>query len=125
GTELPGREQEGEVPGHDGADDADGLAQREGEGVIAELERLAVDLGGPAGVVAEDLGGERDLDLARIEERLARAQALELRHLVEVLLDQLAQLPHETTPLVWAHARPRAFVEGLAGGPHRGVDVSL
>src|SRR5207247_10199494 len=109
----------------DGADDADGLAQRERERVVAELERLAVDLRRPAGEIAEDLGGERDLDLARIEERLARAQALELRHLVEVLLDQIAQLPHEAAALVGAHARPRALVKGLAGRGDRRVDVAL
>jgi hypothetical protein len=37
------------------------------------------------GVVAKDLGGERDLDLPGTEEGLAGAEALELGHLVEVL----------------------------------------
>src|SRR3990172_23871 len=65
--DLPGREEEGEVPGHDGPDHPDGLAEREGEGALAERERLAVDLGRPARVVAEDLRRERDLDLPRVE----------------------------------------------------------
>jgi hypothetical protein len=125
GGDLPRREQEGEVPGHDCADHADRLPQREREGVVPQRQRLAVDLAGPAAEVPEHLGRERDLDLAGIEQRLAGAQALQPRHLVQVLLDQLAQPPHDPPALVGAHLGPRALVEGLAGRRHRGVDVAL
>src|SRR4029077_10124793 len=101
------------------------LPEREGEGVVAQAERLAVDLGGPARVVAEDLGRERDLDLARVEHGLAGAEALEPGHLVEVLLDQIAEAPDDAPALVRRHLRPRALVEGLAGRGHRQIDVPL
>jgi len=84
-----------------------------------------VDLGRPPRVVAEDLRGERDLDLAGVEERLAGVEALEPGHLVQVLHDEVAELPHDPPALGGAHARPRARVERLAGRRDGEVDVAL
>src|SRR5207247_9481078 len=116
GRELPRREEEGEVPRHDGADHADGLAEREREGARPDGQRLAVDLRGPAREVAEHVGRERNLDVARVEHRLARAEALELRQLVEILGDEVAEPPEYAAALVRAQLRPRPGARGLARG---------
>ena len=52
-TPLPGQHQQREVPGDDLADDADRLPQRVRQEAAAHRHRLALDLVGPAGVVAE------------------------------------------------------------------------
>lgn len=56
GTEFPGSHGEREVPGDDLADDTDGLAEGVGEFLMGGADGLAVDLVGPAGVVAEGVG---------------------------------------------------------------------
>ena len=50
---LPGQHQQREVPGDDLADDADRLPQRVGQEVAADRDGAALDLVGPAGVVAQ------------------------------------------------------------------------
>src|SRR5262249_53777471 len=92
---------------------------------VAKLQRLAVDLRRPSRVVPEHLRGERDLDLAGVEQRLAGAETFQLRHLVEMLLDQVTETPDDPPALVRAHPRPRALVERLPGGRHRSIDVAL
>ena len=46
----------------------------------------------------------------------------EPRHLVEVLLDQVAEAPDDPPALVRRHLGPRALVEGLASRGHREID---
>ncbi len=92
---LPRRQQQRKIPRHDRGDDADRLAQRVGEVVALDRNRLAVDLVGPAGEVLEALGGRRHLDLARLEDRLAVVQRLEPRDLVGLLHQLLADLPDQ------------------------------
>lgn len=53
GAKLPGGHGEGEVPGDDLANNADGLAESVGEFLVGGADCLAVDLVSPAGVVAE------------------------------------------------------------------------
>ena len=50
---LPGQHQQREVPGDDLADDADRLPQRVREEAAADRDGPALDLVGPAGVVAQ------------------------------------------------------------------------
>ena len=64
GSELPGGHQEREIPGNNLTDDTDGLLEGVRK-VLALLlimgENFAVDLVGPAGVVAEMRSGKRDV----------------------------------------------------------------
>ena len=83
----------GKFHGNDLADDADGFAN--GVGVVAALareshgNRVAFDLGGPAGVVAEMVYGERKVSDAGDLERLAVVEGFELREFFGVLFDQV------------------------------------
>src|SRR5439155_971227 len=78
----------------------------------------------PARVVAKDLRGKRDLDLARVEQGLAGAEALEPRHLIEVLRDEVAELPDDPATLGGGHPRPGTAAERLARGGDGEVDVA-
>ena len=122
--DLPRRQQQRKVPRHDRRDDADRLAQRVGEVVALDRNRLAVDLVGPAGEVLEALGGRRHLDLARLEDRLAVVQRLEPRDLVGLLHQLLADLPDQPSALARRQLAPRS-VERRARRRDGGVDVGL
>ena len=67
--ELPGRHQQREVPRHDLPDDAH-RRDRAAADAVAELVR-------PARVVEEVRRGERDVDVARLAQRLAAVQRLD------------------------------------------------
>ena len=69
GRELPGAHEEREVPGDDLPAHSHRLAQGEVEESSVGGVRLAVELGHPAGVVAEGLGGGRDVDVPALRER--------------------------------------------------------
>jgi ParB family chromosome partitioning protein len=128
-AELPRGHQQREVPRDDLADDADRLAQRVGVEVGArhvrhrDVDRVALDLGGPAGHVVEQVrrqrhvGGERDAD------RLAVVERLQLGELLGILENEVADLPDEPASFRGCHAAPRAAVECLAGGADGAVDV--
>ena len=60
---LPGDHQRREVPGNDLADDADRLAPRVGEVIAADRNRAALNLVGPAGVVAQRVDHQRNVGL--------------------------------------------------------------
>ena len=84
------------VPRDDRADDADRLLQREGEDLARQrvLDRLAVDGGRHAGVVAQH--AERALAVAaRAADRRAHVERVEQRQLVDVLLDQVGELEQQ------------------------------
>ena len=53
----------------------------------------------------------------------AVVEGFEFGELVEVLLEQVAELPDEAAALGGLHARPGAVVEGVAGGADGAVDV--
>jgi hypothetical protein len=74
--DLPGQHQQREVPGNDLADDADRRQPRE----------LAVAQLRPARVVVEVARDERDVDVARLADRLAVVERLEHREQARVLL---------------------------------------
>ena len=89
--ELPRRHQQREVPRDDLGADADRLAARVAEHVAGrDRDRLALDLGRPAGVVAQVVDGRRDVAL-RGRDRLAVVERLELGELGAVGLDQLGE----------------------------------
>ena len=125
GGDLPGGHHEREVPGHDGAHDADRLAQRvaqvaAGEG---ELVGLALQLGHPARVVAEGGGRDRGVEEERLVDRLAVVEAVELGELKHALLDEVADLPKHLGALGGWQVLPDAGLEGGASRLHSAVDV--
>ena len=128
-AELPRGHQQREVPRDDLADDADRLAQRVGVEVGAwhvghrDVDRVALDLGGPAGHVVEQVRRQRHVRAARHADRLAVVERLELGELLGVLEDEVADLPDEAASLGRRHAAPRAAFEGVTRGADRPVDV--
>src|SRR6185369_10030211 len=82
---FPRSHQQRKIPRDDLSADAVRLAQRVREKRIADRNRLAEDLVGPAAVVREDFGSLRDVDVSRLGDRLSVVERLELRELVLVL----------------------------------------
>ena len=127
--ELPRGHRQREVPRHDLRHDADRLALRVGvelnarRAVNGGLEGRAFDLGRPAGHVAEVITGTGDIDHGRHELGLAVVDALELRQLVHVLLNQIRQLPQQRLPVGGQHVSPGTRFERLARGGHGAIDV--
>jgi hypothetical protein len=118
---LPHRHQVREVPRHDRGHYADRLWL--GVGVEAravvlegrEVERAALDLGGPPGHVAQVLGAHADLDGPGDVQELALLQRFEAGDLLAAGLDQVGETHHHGRPLVgwswkrsWASARSPA-----------------
>jgi ParB family chromosome partitioning protein len=110
--QLHHRHEQREVPRHDLADDADRLAQRVGQKRPAHRHRLAAQLARPAGVVAQCLGGHRQVHLAGVTERLAGVVGFQCRQRLGVLFDQIRE----------AVQQPLA-VAGRARRAHGAVDV--
>src|SRR5581483_11030295 len=113
--DLPHRHQQRVVPGDDLRADADRLAQRVAEDVAGrDRDRLALDLGRPAGVVAQvrDRGGDVAV---RGGQRFAVVERLELGELGPVALDQVGERVHEAGPLRGAELAHRP----LEGGTRR------
>ncbi|RUP47178.1 hypothetical protein BC936DRAFT_146044 [Jimgerdemannia flammicorona] len=77
---FPGEHEKREVPGNDGAADANGFVAREGEGAL-RVDHLAVDLVGPSGIVAEALD--------------QLGNCFDLRELLSVRLEDVGKLVHE------------------------------
>src|SRR5262249_42204635 len=76
-TPLPRLHQEREVPRNDLADDADRFVPCVTEKWTLDGDRLAVDLVGPAGVVAIAFDGQRQVGGQRIAQRLAVVERFE------------------------------------------------
>ena len=83
-----------------------------------------LELVGPAGVVEEVGGDGRDVDVARLLDRLAVVDRLQHGELAAALLDDPGDPVEVLRALAPGHPRPDAGV-GPAGGLHRGVDVGL
>ena len=90
---LPGQHQQREVPRDDLADDADRLPQRVGQEVAAHRHGPALDLVGPAGVVAERVDDALHV-AARIGDGLAAVERFHRRQFLRVLLDEVGELEH-------------------------------
>ncbi len=111
---FPGNHQHGEVPGDDLADHAQRLAPTVAEVIAANRNRLAMDLVGPARVVAQAIDHQRQVAVAALVDRLAVVQSFQLGQLVDVLFDQLRELVHQPAAVARVHLLPRAAVERLA-----------
>ena len=115
GRDLPGQHQQREVP----RDDLAGDAERRGLAVAGVLQLV-----GPAGVVEEVRGDDRDVDVARLLDRLAVVDRLQDGELAAALLDDPGDPVEVLGALAARHPAPDAVV-GPAGGLHGAVDVGL
>jgi ParB family chromosome partitioning protein len=119
---LPAVEVHGVVPRHDRGDDADRRVAHEVADVAPHARAHAAAHAAPfLGVVAQDLGAERDL-LRAVGHRLALLARQEVGELVDVGVDQLGAPAQDRAPLVGVGGRP-AGGSALRGGDGR-VDVS-
>ena len=116
GGDLPGEHQQREVPRDDLAGDA--------EGAGAGAEPGVVELVGPAGVVEEPRGDERDVDVAALLDRLAVVEALGHGELACALLHEPGDAEEVLAAVAAAHLRP-GLVVGAASGGDGGVDIRL
>src|SRR6185437_12073044 len=122
--EFPGLHQQREIPRNDLADDTYRLMARVAEIIAADRDRLALNLVGPAGVVAiagydeREIGGSGDMLRFAIIERFKR------RQLVGVFLDQVGQTIDEPAALGGGHAAPvRLRMKCLASSFYGEVDI--
>ena len=90
---------------------------------LGDRQRLALDLGRPAGEVAQVLGGERHVDALGELDRLAVVERLELGQLVRVRLDRVGERQHRARALGGGDPAPAPVLEGLARRADRAVDV--
>jgi len=114
GCDLPRGHQQGEVPRDDLTRHADRLGRAVREGVV-ELVR-------PAGVVEEVRRGERQVDVARLLDRLAAVHRLEHGELACALLE-LARDPVQVLGAFAPGELAPPILGGLARGPDGQVDV--
>ena len=113
--DLPREHQQREVPRDDLAGDA--------ERARAAVRERVLELVGPARVVEEVRGREREVDVARLLDRLAAVERLRDRELARALLDQARDPEQVLRPLGRAQRRP-AVLERAARRLHREVDVA-
>ena len=98
GSDLPREHQQREVPGDDLAGDAERLRRAVRKGVL--------ELVGPACVVEEVRGGERQVDVARLLDRLAAVQRLEHGELARALGEDAGDPEHVLRALGAGQLRP-------------------
>src|SRR5690606_24699601 len=89
--------------------------------VAPDRDGLAVELRGPAGVIAEAVDDLANVDL-RLADRLAVVEGLEARELLAARLDGIRDLPEQVPALGGGHPAPRPR-ECLARGPNRRIDL--
>jgi hypothetical protein len=103
------------------AGDTHRLTKRHAEVVAAERDGLAVQLVGVASVELEVLSGNLDVG-ARLGERLAGVEGLDVGQLVGTLTDQARELEKESSAPAGREAGPRGL--GPAGCVDGALDVS-
>src|SRR5262249_7167965 len=96
---LPGLHQQWEVPGDDLADNAKRFMPGIAEKRPSDGDRLAVNLVGPAGVVAVALDGERQVRGLCVAKRFAIVERFQGGQIFLVLFDQVRKLVDESAAL--------------------------
>ena len=128
-ADLPHRHHQREVPRDDRADDADRLAAGVAEELVLaegrhrQLDRRALDLGRPAGAVAQEVHRRRHVHALRDDERLAVVQRLDLGELLRVRLQQIGQLEQPPLAVHRTRSAPLRRLERRARRPHGGIHV--
>ena len=111
----------GKFHGSTQADDADGLADDEGDVVVGGGRHLVVDLVDGLAVPAQALDRLGQVDGLAVEDGLAAVEALHHREVDEVVVDQPGEALDRSLALGGMGLRPA--VEGGAGCGDRGIDV--
>ncbi len=93
------------------------------EHVGGDIDRLALNLVGPAAIVPEAADDGTDVAAGQ-GDRLAIVERLDGSQQVEVLFAELRKLDQEDAALLGSHAAPRAL-ESLACGGNGNVDILL
>lgn len=84
-----------------------------------------VELVGVLGVPAKGRDGLRHVDFSTVRDRLSGLQAVELRELFRVGLEQIREAEEDPLSLLRRHARPGSQFKDPPPGPDRGVDIVL
>jgi len=113
GRHLPRQHQQREVPRDDLATDAHARPARE----------LALEQGGPTGVVVEVPRHQRDVEVARLADRLAVVERLQHGQQARVLLDLAGERVEVARAAVATERLPGG--QRGAGGAHGAVDVGV
>ena len=121
GRNLERRENDRRIPGNDGADHADRLAPRVAEHVLAQRNRLALELAGKATEVAQDVGRTLGLGPGLRADRIASLLGDDPGEFLHPRLDGICNLLQHAAALSRNDAAPAC--EGLARGLHGPVDV--
>jgi hypothetical protein len=113
GRDLPREHQQREVP----RNDLSGNAER----LRPAIRERVLELVGPAGVIEEVCRRERQVDVARLLDRLAAVQRLEHRELARAFGEDARDPEHVLRTLGAGQLRPA--LERLAGRADRGLDI--
>jgi hypothetical protein len=92
GRQLPGRHQEGEVPGDDLADHAQGFVEMVGDGVTVNLADAALLGADATREIAEMVNDQRDVRVQRLPHGLAVVPGLGDRQHLQIGLDAVGNL---------------------------------
>ena len=123
GSNLPRPHEDGEVPRDDLTAHTNGFMARVGEGLGVGVDGLAVDLVGPAGVVAKAADGVGQVGL-RHGEGLAVVEGLDGRESAEIALHEVGELSDQTAAVGGSDAAP-GTLEGLTSSRDGSVDILL
>ncbi|MNL14232.1 hypothetical protein D3C87_1351630 [compost metagenome] len=119
--QLPGRHQQGEVPGDDLADHAYGLLEVVADGVLIQLGGRALLGADAAGEVAEVIHHQRQVGGQGLAHRLAVLPGLGDGEHLYVLLDAIGDAQQQVAALSDAGLAPAG--KGLVGGIQRQLYV--
>jgi hypothetical protein len=76
-------------------------------------------------IIAEGLGGHRNIKATRKGERLAIVECFQLGKFISVLLDCFGDVEEQLSTLMRPHVRPFSFIKGFSRSLYRFVDVGL
>ena len=128
GRNLPGQEKQRQVPRNDHGDDAERLADRVVQRLLAAREvrdkRFLSRRGDDVGEGAEVRQGARDVEFARLRDRLAGVRHLCGDELFESLLDPVGSASQQSRPLSNRRIGP-TVVQSTSGRGHGPIDQGL
>ena len=125
GSDLPGRDDQRVVPGHDRGHDTERLAPQHGGVVRADRRQFVDELVGHLAVILDAIGREGHIDREGIADHLADVERFEQRQLVEVLADQRREAQHHGFPGRRRDVTPAAVLEGTPGAGHGRIDIGV
>jgi len=121
GRDLERAEHDRRIPRDDGANNADRLAPRVAQHVLAQRDGLALQLAGEAAEVADDVGGTSGLGPGLGADGVAGLLGDDAGELLHAGLDGIGDLLQQAAALARDDAAPAG--EGLARGLHGPVDI--